>query len=125
MSVQKFEEGRHLINNLAWTIAREGIDIMADERLGYNYKPQDEENELQEEATQYTDEYDNTEQVDYFTDWKDVDARKTDATGYANSTKLWLEIGTQFLDQVDDKSFGHTAQQALEKAYKALLGANG
>ena len=126
MTRKEFQRGRRLINNLAYTIAKEGVDIMSDERLVYNDHPgYDDEDDPEEDNQEYDNRYDNIVAVDYNTDWQDVDVRNKDATDYADSIEVWLEIDTQFLERQADKPFGHTAQQALENGYKAVLGAHG
>ena len=46
MTPEEFNRRRRLINNLAWTIAREGILVMAPERLGYGSNRNDDEEDL-------------------------------------------------------------------------------
>ena len=46
MTPEEFNRRRRLINNLAWTIAREGIPVMAPERLGYGSNRNDDEEDL-------------------------------------------------------------------------------
>ena len=62
MTPEEFNRRRRLINNLAWTIAREGIPVMASERLGYGSNRNDHEEDLnyqensEQDSTEYTDE---------------------------------------------------------------------
>ena len=128
MTLEDFRKRRRLINHLAWTINKEGIMAMSQENLNYDrYREYDEEEDYnnteledpqQDQSGNYPDET-NRDKID----WEDVDLRRKDSTGYANDIELWSEVN--ILEGLSDKSFGHTAQQALENAYKALLGANG
>ena len=128
MTLEDFRKRRRLINNLAWTINKEGIMAMSQENLNYDRYHEDDEEEdynnteledpQQDQSGNYPDET-NRDKID----WEDVDLRRKDSTGYANDIELFSEAN--ILEEQSDKSFGHVAQQALENAYKALLGANG
>ena len=128
MTLEDFRKRRRLINNLAWTINKEGIMAMSQENLNYDRYHEDDEEEdynnteledpQQDQSGNYPDET-NRDKID----WEDVDLRRKDSTGYANDIEFLREL--DILDRQTDKTFGHTAQQALENAYKALLGANG
>ena len=130
MTLEDFQKRRRLINNLAWTINKEGIMAMSQENLDYDryhehdegkgedYKSPELDHPQQDQSENYADESE-TDQID----WGDVDLRRKDSTGCSSDIELWSEVNV--LERLSDKSFGHTAQQALENAYKALLGANG
>lgn len=122
MTTEGFRRNRRLINNLAWTIHQEGIPTMGRESLDYgghesrdDYRPS---GGAEEEGTDYED-----EDLGEAVDWRDVENRIRDASNYANDLSVDLLAG--ILEQKSDKTFGNTAQQALENGYKALLGANG
>ena len=128
MTLEDFRKRRRLINNLAWTINKEGIMAMSQENFNYDRYHEDDEEEdynnteledpQQDQSGNYPDET-NRDKID----WEDVDLRRKDSTGYANDIELFSEAN--ILEEQSDKSFGHVAQQALENAYKTLLGANG
>ena len=96
MTAKEYDSRRHLRNNLANSIAKQGAPILPQEHT-----------ELPEEAI----------------DWDDVDGKLKDATGAANGLAAIAEAG--ILDALDDKQIGRMAQNALENAYKAVLGAHG
>ena len=100
MTESEFAKGRVLRNHMANIIIKEGHPIMADERVGY--------------GTDYEDER---------IDWDDVDKKITDATGAATWINAIQDAG--IIDVGDDLQFGRVAQNALEFAYKAVLGAYG
>ena len=124
MTPEEFNRRRRLINNLAWTIAREGIPVMAPERLGYGSNRNDDEEDLnyqensEQDSTEYTD-----ETLEEIVDWHDVSDKLKDSTNYARDLTIDLEAG--ILEHKSDKTFGNTAQQALENGYKSLLAAHG
>ena len=90
----------HLRNNLANIIAKEGRPVMPGENL------------------------DQTADSDHERiDWDDVEQKISDAAGAANWIQAILDAG--IIDAGDDKQFGRVAQNALEFAYKAVLGAYG
>ena len=100
MTPAQFHVRRKLKNNLANCIAKQGATVVPDERL---------EQGMGEEAEQI--------------DWEDVATRINDATDFAKSLETMAAAG--ILDSIADKVLGHTAQSALENAYKALLAAWG
>ena len=100
MTESEFTKGRSLRNHMANTITREGYPIMPDERAG-----------------------DGTDHEDERIDWDDVDKKITDATGAATWINAIRDAG--IIDVGDDLQFGRVAQNALEFAYKAVLGAHG
>ena len=100
MTEPEFTKGRVLKNHIANNIIKEGHPVMADERVGY--------------GTDYGDER---------IDWDDVDKKITDATGAATWINAIQDAG--IIDAGDDLQFGRVAQNALEFAYKAVLGAYG
>ncbi len=100
MTESEFTKGRILRNHMANTITKEGYPIMPGERVGY--------------GTDYEDER---------IDWDDVDKKITDATGAATWINAIQDAG--IIDAGDDLQFGRVAQNALEFAYKAVLGAHG
>ena len=128
MTLQDFQKRRRLINNLAWTIDKEGIMAVGEETLDYgryhegdedeDYNNSEPDHPQQDRPDNYLDESE-TDRID----WEDVDLRRKDSTGCASDIELWREAN--ILEGLSDKSFGHTAQQALENAYQVLLGANG
>ena len=96
MTAQEFAGRRHLRNNLANSIAKQGSPIMPQEPA-----------EIPEESI----------------DWDDVNGKMKDAVDAANALTSLAEAG--ILDSFADKQFGRIAQNALENAYKAVLGAHG
>lgn len=96
MTAREFDTRRHLRNNLANSIAKQGSPIM----------PQ-QDTEMPEESI----------------DWDDVNGKLKDAVDAANALTSLVEAG--ILDSFPDKQFGRIAQNALENAYKAVLGAHG
>ena len=100
MTPAQFDLRRKFRNNLANCIAKQGAAVVRDDRLGYGMS-------------------DETEEID----WEDVDSRIRDATDFAKSLETMAAAG--ILGAIADKVLGHTAQSALENAYKALLGAWG
>ena len=100
MTEREFLSRRHLKNNMAYTISKEGHPVMSDENLGYQLHHRDEE-----------------------IDWQDVREKMNDAVGAANWIAAIRNAG--ILDAGDDKQFGRVAQNALEFAYKALIAASG
>ena len=112
MTAESFRKGRNLVNNLAWTIAREGIDVMSSERPDYGGRYPEE----QEPSLEFEDEEDGI-------DWEDVADRLKDGSDYADDLETFADTGA--LARLKDKTLGNTAQQALENAYKALLGSQG
>ena len=127
MTLEDFQKRRRLINNLARTIDKEGIMVMGEETLDYgryhegdeDYNRPEPDHPQQETGSENYPYESETDKID----WEDVDLRRKDSTGCANDIELWRDV--KILEGLSDKSFGHTAQQALENAYKALLGANG
>ncbi|MDE2787402.1 MAG: nucleotidyltransferase domain-containing protein [Chloroflexota bacterium] len=100
MTKSEFNRGRVLRNHMANTIAKEGYPTMPDEGVGY--------------GTDYADER---------IDWDDVDKKIIDATGAATWINAIRDAG--IIDVGDDLQLGRVAQNALEFAYKAVLGAHG
>lgn len=100
MTGAQFRSQRNLKNNLANSIAKQGANVVPDENLEYG---------LQEEEENI--------------DWEDVETKLHDAMGAAR----WLEAiaAAGILAAGDDKQIGRMAQNALENAYKAALGAHG
>lgn len=96
MTVDEFADRRHLRNNLANSIARQGAPILPQENT-----------ELPEESI----------------DWDDIDGKMKDAVGAADSLDAIANAG--ILDVMSDKQTGRMALDALENAYKAVLGAHG
>ena len=96
MTVDEFAGRRHLRNNLANSIAKQGAPILPQENT-----------ELPEESI----------------DWDDVDGKLKDAVGAADSLDAIANAG--ILDVMSDKQTGRMALDALENAYKAVLGAHG
>jgi len=98
MTAREFDTRRHLRNNLANSIAKQGSPVM----------PQTpEQAEPPEEAI----------------DWDDVNGKLKDAAGAADLLETMSDVG--ILANADDKQIGRIAQNALENAYKAVLGAHG
>ena len=100
MTPEEFNTKRFLRNNLANSIAKQGVNVMPGENLG--------------SSAHYEEEH---------IDWADVEVKINDASGAANGLKALQEAG--ILENFDDKQVGRIAQNALENAYKAVLGANG
>ena len=100
MTEPEFAKGRVLRNHMANIITREGYPIMPDEPVGYGADYEDER-----------------------VDWDDVDKKITDAIGAATWIGAIRDAG--IIDMGDDLQFGRVAQNALEFAYKAILGAYG
>ena len=98
MTVDEFAGRRHLRNNLANSIAKQGAPIL----------PQSQEQaEPPEESI----------------DWDDVDGKINDAVNAANDLTALAQSG--IISTFSDKQLGRIAQNALENAYKAVLGAHG
>ena len=112
MTAESFRKGRNLVNNLAWTIAREGIDVMSSERLDHGGRYPEEN----DHGLDFEDEEDGI-------DWEDVADRLKDGSDYADDLETFADTGA--LARLKDKTLGNTAQQALENSYKALLGSQG
>ena len=98
MTAKEFDTRRHLRNNLANSIAKQGSPIMPQPPA---------QAEPPEESI----------------DWDDVNGKLKDAVDAANALTSLAEAG--ILDSFPDKQFGRIAQNALENAYKAVLGAHG
>ena len=96
MTAREFDTRRHLRNNLANSIAKQGAPILPQE---------------------------NTEPPEESIDWDDVEGKLKDATGAADLLETMATAG--ILANADDKQIGRIAQNALENAYKAVLGAHG
>ena len=96
MTVDEFAGRRHLRNNLANSIAKQGAPILPQENT-----------ELPEESI----------------DWNDVDGKMKDAVGAADG--LVAIAGAGILVNASDKQIGRMALDALQDAYKAVLGAYG
>lgn len=96
MTVDEFAGRRHLRNNLANSIAKQGTPILPQE---------------------------NAEPPEESIDWDDVDGKLKDATGAADSLDAIANAG--ILDGMSDKQTGRMALDSLENAYKAVLGAHG
>lgn len=96
MTAREFDTRRHLRNNLANSIARQGSPIM----------PQNQTDPPEESI-----------------DWDDIAGKIFDATGAAEMLAAVAQAG--ILDNSPDKQIGRMAQNALENAYKAVLGAYG
>ena len=96
MTAREFDTRRHLRNNLANSIAKQGASILPQENA-----------ELPEDSI----------------DWADVDGKINDATGAADGLAAIATAG--ILDALPDKQIGRMAQNALENAYKAVLGSHG
>lgn len=111
MTPQEFLRRRKLLNNLARTAAKEGIQIMASERLNYGGSYPEEDNQLD-----FPDE-------EALIDWDDVANRLKDGIDYADDLDTFQDTGA--LERLKDKTLGNTAQQALENTYKAFLAASG
>ncbi len=100
MTESEFTRGRVLRNHMANTITKEGYSIMPDGRVGYGADHEDER-----------------------ADWDDVNKKITDAAGAAAWLSAIRDAG--IIDTGDDLQFGRVAQNALEFACKAVLGAHG
>ena len=98
MTAREFDTRRHLRNNLANSIAKQGSPIMS-------LTP--EQAEPPEESI----------------DWDDVDGKMRDATGAADGLVAIADAG--ILGVMSDKQAGRMALDALQNAYKAVLGAHG
>ena len=96
MTVDEFAGRRHLRNNLANSIAKQGAPILPQE---------------------------NTEPPEESIDWDDVDGKMKDAVGAADG--LVAIAGAGILVNASDKQIGRMALDALQDAYKAVLGAHG
>ena len=96
MTVDEFDRRRHLRNNLANSIAKQGAPILPQE---------------------------NTEPPAESIDWDDVNGKINDSTGAADMLEAVAQAG--ILANAADKQIGRMAQNALENAYKAVLGAYG
>ena len=96
MTPQEFNSRRHLRNNLANSIAKQGAQIIPGEPYA-----------MPEESI----------------DWDDVNGKIQDAVDAAGLLKDVAEAG--ILTNAPDKQIGHMAQNALENAYKALIAAHG
>jgi predicted nucleotidyltransferase len=100
MTEAEFMRDRRLRNHLANSIAKQGFQIMPEERLD---RPSDSPEE--------------------WTNWQDVRDRLNDATDAAEDLQLWRNSG--LVAQMSDKGVGRAGQTALENVYKAMLGAHG
>ncbi len=96
MTRGEFDSRRHLRNNLANAIAKQGAPIIAGEPTN-----------MPEESI----------------DWADVDGKIQDATGAADGLATLASLGA--VASFDDKQIGRMAQNALENAYKAVIAAHG
>ena len=96
MTTDEFVARRHLRNNLANAAAKQGAPILPEENT-----------DLPEEAI----------------DWDDVDGKINDALNAANDLTALSQAG--IISTFSDKQLGRIAQNALENAYKAVLGAHG
>ena len=100
MTSGEFRKSSRLKNHLANTIAKQGVPILPDENVG-----------------------DGADDADEQIDWEDVETKVRDSTGAVNWLLAIRDAG--ILDAGDDKQFGRVAQNALEFAYKAVLGSHG
>ncbi len=98
MTAQEFDTRRHLRNNLANSIAKQGSPIMP--------QPPDQAEPPEESI-----------------DWDDVNGKLNDAINAANDLTALAQSG--IITTFSDKQLGRIAQNALENAYKAVLGAYG
>jgi len=98
MAAKEFHTRRHLLNTLDNSIAKQGSPIMP--RTPEQAEPPEEG-----------------------IDWDDINGKMRDATGAADG--LVAIAGAGILDAMDDKQIGRMGQNALENAYKAVLGAHG
>ena len=96
MTAKEFDTRRHLRNNLANSIAKQGASILPQE---------------------------NTEIPEESIDWDDVNGKMKDATGAADGLVAIANAG--ILGVMSDKQAGRMALDALQDAYKAVLGAHG
>ena len=96
MTAREFDTRRHLRNNLANSIAKQGASILPQE---------------------------NTEIPEESIDWDDVNGKMNDAVNAANDLTAVAQSG--IISTFSDKQLGRIAQNALENAYKAVLGAYG
>ena len=96
MTAREFDTRRHLRNNLANSIAKQGAPILPQQNPG-----------MPEESI----------------DWDDVDGKINDAVNAANDLTALAQSG--IISAFSDKQLGRIAQNALENAYKAVLGAHG
>ena len=96
MTAREFDTRRHLRNNLANSIAKQGASILPQE---------------------------NTEIPEESIDWDDVNGKMKDATGAADGLVAIANAG--ILGVMSDKQAGRMALDALQDAYKAVLGAHG
>ena len=96
MTAGEFDSRRHLRNNLANSIAKQGAPILPQE---------------------------NTEIPEESIDWDDVNGKMNDAVNAANDLTAVAQSG--IISTFSDKQLGRIAQNALENAYKAVLGAYG
>ena len=96
MTAKEFDTRRHLRNNLANSIAKQGASILPQE---------------------------NTEIPEESIDWDDVNGKMNDAVNAANDLTAVAQSG--IISTFSDKQLGRIAQNALENAYKAVLGAYG
>ena len=96
MTATEFDSRRHLRNNLANSIAKQGSPIMPGEP---------------------------TEMPAETIDWDDVNGKLKDATEAANMLEAIVSAG--ILAGSPDKQIGRIAQNALENAYKAVLASHG
>ena len=113
MTPQEFHRRRKLLNNLAHSVATEGLPVMASERLNYGGSyPEDEHHDAELEYPQEAS-----------LDWEDVANRLKDGLDYADDLDTFQDTGA--LERLKDKTLGNTAQQALENTYRALLAASG
>lgn len=98
MTAQEFDTRRHLRNNLANSIAKQGSPIMPQPPA---------QAEPPEESI----------------DWDDVNGKLNDAVNAANDLTALAQSG--IITTFSDKQLGRIAQNALENAYKAVLGSHG
>ncbi len=96
-TLERFLNDRALINNLANHVARDGVPIMPPAEIGYS-----------------------SDHGQESVDWNNVRTRVRDATENGDAIANGVDV-----ERIGEKVLGHIAQQALEHAYKALLGANG
>ena len=96
MTTEEFARSRNLRNNLANAAAKQGAPILPQE---------------------------NTEMPEESIDWDDVDGKINDAVNAANDLTALAQSG--IISTFSDKQLGRIGQNALENAYKAVLGAHG
>lgn len=110
MTREEFLTGKTLTNNLARSIARQGVPAMARDGMGYGreqeYFLDDSQEPVEEESV----------------DWNEVEARADDAWSLLRS--LTSEYNNYGTIGAEDKAFGLIAQKALECAYKSVLGSH-